>query len=320
MSASKIEWTEATWNPTTGCDRISPGCDHCYAMTMARRLKAMGSAKYQHDGDPRTSGPGFAVTMHQESTLEPILKWPRRGQIVFLDSMSDVFHARVTPNFHGQLFATMALTPQHTYQVLTKRPGRMRELLADGGRVQTAMMDALWDLRRNGPSMPAWATRWVFERTDGNCPWPLPNVWLGTSIESDEYTWRANDLRETPATVRFLSLEPLLGSLPSLDLSGIDWVIAGGESGRHARPADPDWFRDIRNRCVREHVAFHFKQWGEWAPGSYVLGAVNANNPTLEHGERATMRRVGKKAAGRELDGRTWDEFPKLFGSQRDNA
>ena len=317
MSASKIEWTEVTWNPTTGCDRISPGCDHCYAMTMARRLKAMGSAKYQNDGDPRTSGPGFAVTMHQESVLEPILKWPRRGQIVFLDSMSDVFHARVAADFHGQLFATMALTPQHTYQVLTKRPGRMRELLSDGGRVQAAMMDALWGLRRNGPSIPAWNTRWMLERTDGDCPWPLPNVWLGTSIESDEYAWRADDLRETPARIRFLSLEPLLSSLPSLDLSGIDWVIAGGESGPHARPAHPDWFRDIRNRCVSENVAFHFKQWGEWAPGSCVPGEVKASEifvgSTVEHGVRATMRRVGKKAAGRELDGRTWDEFPKSF-------
>src|ERR1700733_7581802 len=123
MSASKIEWTEVTWNPVPGCDRISPGCDHCYAMTMARRLKAMGSAKYQNDGDPRTSGPGFAVTMHQESVLEPILKWSRKSQVVFLDSMSDVFHARVSADFHGQLFATMALTPQHSYQVLTKRPG-----------------------------------------------------------------------------------------------------------------------------------------------------------------------------------------------------
>ena len=121
MSASKIEWTEITWNPTTGCDRISPGCDNCYAMTMAKRLKAMGSPKYQNDGDPRTSGPGFAVSMHPESVLEPILKWPRTSRIAFLDSMSDVFHARVSAEFLGRIFATMALTPQHTYQVLTKR-------------------------------------------------------------------------------------------------------------------------------------------------------------------------------------------------------
>src|ERR1700694_1916268 len=132
-SRTGIEWTEVTWSPTTGCDQISPGCDNCYALALARRLKAMGSAKYQHDGDPRTSGPGFAVTTHQESVLEPILKWPRKSQIVFLDSMSAFFHARVTANFHGQIFATMALTPQHNFQLLTKRPNRMRELLADGG-------------------------------------------------------------------------------------------------------------------------------------------------------------------------------------------
>jgi protein gp37 len=316
MSASKIEWTEVTWNPTTGCDRISPGCDHCYAMTMAKRLKAMGAAKYQIDGDPRTSGPGFAVTMHQESVLDPIFKWPRRGQIVFLDSMSDVFHARVTADFHGRIFATMALTPQHSFQLLTKRPNRMRELLANGGRVQAAMMDALWDLRRNGPDMPAWSIRWLFERTDGDCPWPLPNVWLGTSIESDDYAWRADDLRETPAAVRFLSLEPLLGPLPSLDLGGIDWVIAGGESGHHARPAHPDWFRDIRDLCVSRNVAFHFKQWGEWSPEK---GHRYNDFHQFDRDPSSFVMRVGKKTAGRELDGRTWDEFPRPHGS-RDSA
>ncbi|MDD4865623.1 MAG: phage Gp37/Gp68 family protein [Mycobacterium sp.] len=323
MSASKIEWTEMTWNPTTGCDRISPGCDHCYAMTMARRLKAMGAAKYQNDGDPRTSGPGFGVTMHQESVLEPIFKWPRKSRVVFLDSMSDVFHARVDANFHGQLFATMALTPQHSYQVLTKRPGRVRDLLAEGGRVQSAMMDSLWRLRRDSTSMPAWNIRWLFERTDDGCPWPLPNVWLGTSIEADEYAWRANDLRDTPAAVRFLSLEPLLGSLPSLDLGGIDWVITGGESGPGARPMDPQWARIIRDLCQAKGVAFLHKQNGEWATtgefgagsldGPRVYGSATQVGP---HGFvlHEVLERVGKKAAGRELDGRTWDEFPVPFG------
>jgi protein gp37 len=137
MSASKIEWTEVTWNPTTGCDRISPVCDNCYAMTMARRLKAMGSPKYQNDGDPRTSGPGFGVSMHSESVLEPVLKWPRSPRMAFLDSMSDVFHARVSADFLGRVFATMALTRQRMYQILTKRPNRMRELLTYG-RVRAA--------------------------------------------------------------------------------------------------------------------------------------------------------------------------------------
>ena len=306
--STKIEWTDVTWNPTTGCDRISPGCDHCYAMVMAKRLKAMGSAKYQKDGDPRTSGPGFAVSMHEQAVLDPVLKWPRRGRNVFLDSMSDVFHARVGADFLGRIFATMALTPQHNFQVLTKRPNRMRELLADDGRVAAAMVDALWNLRRRGPDLPAWGIRWLFERTEGDCPWPLPNVWLGTSIESDEYAWRAEDLRATPGAIRFLSLEPLLGPLSSLELRGIDWVIAGGESGHAARPANPDWFRDIRDCCVRENVAFHFKQWGEWSPEK---GHPYNDFRQFDGDPGSFVMRVGKKAAGRVLDGRTWDEYPR---------
>jgi len=281
-------------------------------MTMAKRLKAMGSTKYQSDGDPRTSGPGFAVSMHDAAVLEPVFKWPRKGQNVFLDSMSDVFHARVAADFLGRIFATMAVTPQHSYQVLTKRPNRMRELLADGGLVEVAMMDALWDLRRGDPDLPAWAIRWLFERTEDACPWPLPNVWLGTSIESDEYVWRAEDLRQTPGAIRFLSLEPLLGPLPSLDLRGIDWVIAGGESGYDARPAHPDWFRDIRDRCVRQGVAFHFKQWGEWSPDK---GHRYNDFHQFDADPGSFVMRVGKKVAGRELDGRTWDEFPKARAS-----
>jgi len=185
-------------------------------MTMARRLKAMGSSKYQRDGDPRTSGPGFGVTMHPESVLEPILKWPRSSRMAFLDSMSDMFHAGATPEFLGQVFATMALTPQHTYQILTKRPNRMRDLLGDG-RVRRATHEALHNLRTHGHELPTAVTRTLAARVT-DCPW-LPNVWLGTSIESDEYFWRANDLQATPASVRFLSLEPLLSSLPSLDLT-----------------------------------------------------------------------------------------------------
>jgi protein gp37 len=333
MSASKIEWTEVTWNPTTGCDRISPGCDHCYAMTMARRLKAMGSSKYQRDGDPRTSGAGFGVTMHPESVLEPIFKWPRSSRMAFLDSMSDVFHARVTPEFLGQVFATMALTPQHTYQILTKRPNRMRDLLGDG-RVQGAMHEALDNLRRHGPALPSAVTRTLAARVT-DCPWPLPNVWLGTSIESDEYCWRANDLRATPASVRYLSLEPLLSSLPSLDLSEIDWVIAGGESGPKARPVHPAWVRSIRDRCINAGIAFHFKQWGEygpvttpesgdvWVPGEgtherhpWRPGTADATPGQCADSGHAVMRRVGKHRAGRILDGRTWDEFPKPVGGR----
>lgn len=247
---SSIEWTSATWNPTTGCDRVSSGCDNCYALTLASRLKAMGADKYQRDGDPRTSGPGFGVTVHPD-TLEIPLHW-RAPRMVFVNSMSDLFHARVDAAFVARVWAVMAQTPQHTYQILTKRPERLSRVLAT---VQH-------ELR-----LPRW---------------PLPNVWVGTSIESDDRVRRADHLRAAPASTRFLSLEPLLGPLPSLDLTDIDWVIVGGESGVKRRPLDPAWVRDLRDHAVGMGVPFFFKQWGGRTP----------------------------KAAGRELDGRTWDEFP----------
>jgi protein gp37 len=203
----------------------------------------------------------------------------------------------------------------------------MRDLLAEGGRVQTAMMDALWGLGRNSPSMPTWNIRWLFERTNGGCPWPLPNVWLGTSIESDEYAWRADDLRKTPAAVRFLSLEPLLGPLPRLDLGGFDRVITGGESGPGARPMDPHWARTIRNQCRAKGVAFLHKQTvNGQQQASTVPGFCTAQGFTAQ--QRRTLRTdscstkscsVGKKAAGRELDGHTWDEFAMPF-ERRDSA
>lgn len=297
---TKIEWTRGddgsagvTWNPTTGCDRISPGCRNCYALSMARRLKAMGSEKYQRDGDPRTSGPGFGLTTHPDTLALPFTwKKPRR---IFVDSMSDLFHRDVPDGFIGSVFNTMALTPQHTYQVLTKRPQRMASLLS------------------------AWHAAGCF--CDHQMRWvqppvfPLPNVWLGTSIESDDYSYRADHLRRTPAAVRFLSLEPLLGPLPSLDLTGIDWVIVGGESGPGASPMHPDWARDIRDRCIDAGVPFFFKQWGEWAPGGhptrdsrYVDLHGRWQDSTTD--EATMVHRAGKQAAGRELDGRTWDEFP----------
>ena len=266
-TASKIEWTETTWNPVTGCDRISSGCDRCYALTLAKRLKAMGSQKYQADGDPRTSGPGFAVTVHEDTVPEP-LRW-RKPRVVFVNSMSDLFHARVPDAFIASVFAVMAVTPQHTYQVLTKRPRRMRALLAS---------DAFCS--QVGAAVGALGLGTAADRAP--LPWPAPNVWLGTSIENDDYTWRADCLRQVPAAVRFLSLEPLLGPLPSLSLDGIGWVIAGGESGPGCRPLDRAWVREIRDRCASQDAAFFFKQVGGPTP----------------------------KAGGRQLDGRTWDEYP----------
>lgn len=244
---SGIEWTETTWNPTTGCDRISAGCDHCYALSLAKRLKAMGSAKYQTDGDPRTSGPGFGVATHPTALAEPF-RW-RASRLVFVNSMSDLFHARVPMDFIRRVFAVIEATPQHTYQLLTKRTRRLSRL---------------------APSLD----------------WPR-NLWVGTSVENDQVTYRVDDLHSVPAAVRFLSCEPLLGPLHDLDLNGMGWVIVGGESGAQARPVDPDWVRDLRDQCQAEDVSFFFKQWGGRTP----------------------------KAGGRELDGRTWDQMPAPHGA-----
>ena len=285
MSATAIEWTETTWNPVTGCDRISPGCDHCYALRLAGRLKAMGQAKYQRDGDPRTSGPGFGVTCHPAALDEP-LRW-RKPRLVFVNSMADLFHEDVPDRFIADVFDVMAChgpIARHTFQVLTKRPKRMATVLR----------------------------RWASEEGYRGAP----NVWLGTSIENDRYAFRAGYLRSTPAAVRFLSLEPLLGPLPSLFLGGVDWVIVGGESGPGAWPMHPDWARDIRDRCVAMGIPFFFKQWGAWvtedqSPLDITLPGEGFN--LLREGRRLgpCFYRVGKKAAGRLLDGRTWDEMPR---------
>ena len=328
-----IEWTDATWNPVTGCDRTSPGCDNCYALTLAKRLKAMGAPNYQNDGDPRTSGPGFGVTCHPHMLGQP-LRWtkPRR---IFVNSMSDLFHPDVPAEFIAQVFAVMALAPHHTFQVLTKRPQRMSALL-----MQSERHDPFVRAREH------WVDRIIdgalgvdrlrVNEHDDPFAWPLPNVWLGTSIESDRYAFRADHLRATPAAVRFISAEPLLGPLPSLNLAGIDWLIVGGESGPGARPMHPDWVRDLRDRCpgtltsatvtrhgepIVRHPAFFFKQWGAWAPidddlggtfGRWVdpNGSTYGNPGTLAAG-RELMSHFGKRAAGRALDGRTWDEHPE---------
>lgn len=253
---TKIEWAGSTWNPTTGCDRISPGCDHCYALTLAKRLKAMGSAKYQNDGDPRTSGPGFGLTVHESALSIPL--GVRKPETWFVNSMSDLFHARVPRGFIGGVWNVMTLTPQHTYQILTKRPERASALLGD------------------------WAAAgWLWRKEDmvwcGPLPGPLPNVHLGTSIETDDYCRRADDLRETPAAVRFLSLEPLLGPLPSLDLTGIDWVIIGGESGTGARLLDLGWVRDLIAACREAGSAVFVKQLGAVLGRELGAGAMGGD-------------------------------------------
>ncbi|MDP9402629.1 MAG: phage Gp37/Gp68 family protein [Actinomycetota bacterium] len=230
---SSIEWTEATWNPVTGCTKISPGCDKCYAERLAARLQAMGNPRYRN---------GFEVTLHEDQLTLP-LRW-RQPRLVFVNSMSDLFHPKVPTDFIQQVFTVMTEVQRHTFQVLTKRPKRVAALA-------------------------------------GVLPWPK-NVWIGTSIESQDYVGRADDLRRAEeAAVRFLSLEPLLGPL-ELDLVDIGWVIAGGESGPRARAPRREWVRSIRDQCVATGVPFFFKQWGGRTP----------------------------KAGGRMLDGEIWDEMP----------
>jgi protein gp37 len=240
---SPIEWTQATWNPTTGCDRISAGCDNCYALALAQRLKAMGSAKYQNDGDPRTSGPGFGLALHRAALNIP-RQW-RSSRMIFVNSMSDLFHAKVPIGFVRDVFAVIAETPQHSYQVLTKRARRLR-------------------------------------RVADSLEWPS-NLWMGVSVENADQLDRVDDLRDVPAAVRFLSCEPLLGPLNGLDLAGIHWVIVGGESGKEARPVNPQWVRSVRDTALGAEVPFFFKQWG---------------------GRTA-------KSGGRVLDGQVWSEYPR---------
>ncbi len=236
--STAIEWTDRTWNPVTGCDRTSPGCDNCYALTMARRLKAMGQPRYQHDGDPRTSGPGFRVTCHRD-VLDLPRRW-RKPSMVFVNSMSDLFHPDVPYRFIRDVFNTMRCcngqaeasgrtAPSHTFQVLTKRSQRMRDCSTN--------RELGYDPAR-----------------------PPANVWLGVSVETDRYAFRADHLRDTAAAVRFLSCEPLLGPLPSLDLTGIDWVIIGAESGHGARSMDNDWALEIIEKADAAGCAVFVKQ------------------------------------------------------------
>lgn len=293
-----IEWADSSWNPIRGiapnrhmCQKISPGCDNCYASTQVHRFGGQ-EYSYDHVGE---------VRLDEKALLLPLTwKEPRR---VFVCSMTDLFGEWVPQDWIDQLFGVMALTPWHTYQVLTKRPSRMRDYLTQlvqgpwaarvtvdgrpGTDVHFRMTGVLCDLFPRCPAATLnRASAWQDERwPDGDGflrEWPLPNVWLGTSIELDRFTWRANVLRQCPAAVRFISAEPLLGPLPSLDLDGISWLIAGGESGARHRACMPAWVTDLRDRSQEAGTAFFFKQWG---------GRTHAEG-------------------GRVLGGRTWDEFP----------
>ena len=238
--ASSIEWTDATWNPVTGCTKISPGCKHCYAERMAHRLKLMGQPRYRN---------GFGLTL-QPDLLEQPLRW-KEPRLVFVNSMSDLFHEDVPFDYIHRVFNVMLRADRHVFQILTKRAERLADL-------------------------------------SSKLSWP-PNVWMGVSVENQDYVGRIEHLRRVPAAVRFLSVEPILGPIPELPLDDIHWVIVGGESGPGARPVKAEWVRDIRDRCLDLDVPFFFKQWGG----------------------------VHKARAGRELDGRNWDQMPAIPSKRR---
>jgi protein gp37 len=234
-----IEWTDATWNPVTGCTKISPGCDHCYAERFSERFRGTRGHPFET---------GFDLTLRPDRLEQP-LRW-REPRMIFVNSMSDLFHKEIPKDFIARVFDTMERAPWHTFQVLTKRSSLMRNFLR---------------IRYGSGRGPA-------------------HMWFGVSVEDGNRASRIRHLREAPAGVRFLSIEPLIGPLGLLDLAGIDWVIAGGESGPRARPMRTEWVRDIRDQCTSAGVAFFFKQWGGFRP----------------------------KSGGRELDGREWNEFPSL--------
>lgn len=236
---SSIEWTESTWNPLTGCNKVSAGCKYCYAERFSKRLKAMGVPSYMN---------GFKLTLHPE-VLEAPLSW-KKPQMIFVNSMSDLFHEKVPIAFIQKVFDVMTRANQHTFQILTKRSERLRLL-------------------------------------NSEISWP-DNVWMGVSVENEKVIHRIDDLRQTNARIKFLSLEPLLGPLSNLNLKDIDWAIAGGESGPGSRPMEPDWVRGIRDQCNNQNVPFFFKQWGG----------------------------IFKKKNGRLLDGKYWDQMPESFASK----
>ncbi len=236
MAQSSIEWTEMTWNPTTGCDKVSAGCKHCYAEVMAKRLHAMGIEKYKS---------GFKIAVHEDALNIPY-GW-KSPKIVFVNSMSDLFHKKVPLEFIKKVFKVMNENPQHVFQVLTKRSERLLELHTE--------------------------LKWTH------------NIWMGVSVENEKVVRRIDDLRHTNAHTKFLSLEPLIGPLPNLNLDNIHWVIVGGESGRKPRPMDPDWVIDIQDQCEQANVAFFFKQWGG----------------------------TNKKKNGFLIDGKAYQDFPDSY-------
>jgi protein gp37 len=307
--SSKIEWTEKTWNPVVGCTKVSPGCKNCYAERMAGRLANMGQKKYQQvveyeediwSGENCVNktevsfyGEWNGHIYRDESVLDKPLHW-KKPRMIFVCSMGDLFHESVPFEFIDKVLGVMHKARQHTYQILTKRHEQMYQYF-------------------------------MYNNTQRHCYLRGGNIWLGVTVEHPDYKFRADILRRIPAAVRFLSIEPCLADMGELNLEGIDWVIVGGESGPRARPMHPDWARGVRDQCVAAGVPFFFKQWGKYAPvndgvragdicmtpdGNYEIAPKNyicfANESEGVH-----MRPLGKKRAGRLLDGIKWSEYPK---------
>jgi protein gp37 len=378
--STKIEWTDATWNPMVGCSRASPGCDHCYAEGQVHRFGARydrpttiklgltgrggGLTFLPKDGDGKPLGKGAkwtgAVWLLPDVLGVPLRR--RKPTRYFVNSLSDVFHPSVVGceegrRFIAAMFGVMAATPQHTYQILTKRPDQAREWFAWAQSLCDVLPIGDEIMRIARQLVPGRADDIVLATMRARNPWPLPNVWIGASVEDQlSADGRIPALLEVPAAVRFLSAEPMLGPVHILDhdrvagvstrgASGIDWVICGGESGAKARPMHPDWARSLRDQCVEAGAGFFFKQWGEWTADHSAAGMlISAGGPLPEHfaegakdgilwttviestnrkrvGERVPyilvdgqahrLFKVGKAKAGRELDGRTWDEMPE---------
>lgn len=256
MAETHIEWSDSTWNPVAGCSMLSSGCTHCYAMEMARRLELMGVSKYK--GLTRNNGKRYiwnGEIREDFSSLNIPYSW-KKPKKIFVNSMSDLFHEKVSDSFITKVWKVMEETPRHHYQILTKRPERMRDIIQN--KIKKV----------------------------------LDNVWIGTSIENEETVSRVNFLRETPAAIRFISFEPLIGSVGNINLNKIDWAIVGGESGRLARPIKEEWIDEIYNQCLLFDTAFFFKQWGTWGKDN---------------------KKRSKKANGREYRGQLWDEMPAIL-------
>ena len=320
---SDIEWTDSSWNPVVGCSIVSPGCTNCYAMKMAARIETMHEATHYAGTTKKVNGNAVwtgKLALAPDHILTAPLRWkkPRR---IFVNSMGDLFHEDAPDEWIDRCFAVMALAPQHTFQILTKRPERMKDYFASrqtgtnlerSDLIEYAIME---EQRGSG-------VRDIAEFGG----WPLPQVWLGVSAERQkEADERIPILLQTPAAIHFVSLEPLLGPIDLMwgwfpqnvedeidgraKTTGLNWVIVGGESGSGARPMHPDWARAIRDKCKAAGASFLFKQYGAWAP--HRKAGIYEGVQRVDYTDGTCLLRVGKKAAGRLLDGRTWDEFPE---------